>query len=298
MDASAGGAAVLDSALAYIRKVGWDLLVPHVCAVLAFYAYCYRDYRRDLAVEQAADSAAKKDGEEARVRVWTQAKHEHSYPLYKEAGGVRGAYGRIIRQVLWIDWVVTPIVALCWGWLREALPPLSSSWDSSAPAVSIGLIAARIIASGLFYEGALTLIHVFLHRPGVYAYAHKMHHGGPQCALAGTYMTATETALNGAGLSFVGVALLGFPTWLVCLTAILGRVNLGRVHSGWRALDAHGPKEAAFHGVHHSQGARRDSNFGFVQWMDKAMGTFVDPRAVFAESYTGVGVNGKAQKQS
>ena len=173
-------------------------------------------------------------------------------PLYMEAGGVRGAYARILPQVLFIDWIVTPIVALCWGWLSFTLPPLFSAWNPSAPLASIAWMAARVGLAGLFYEVALTLVHIALHTPALYNVAHRMHHNGPQAALAGTYMTAWETSLNGAGLSFIGVALLGFPMPIVAILAALGRVSLARVHSGWRTLDRTGPREASFHGVHHT----------------------------------------------
>lgn len=255
-------------------------LLPHALGTMALYAYAYRDYVRELAYE---DSVVHLGAAAQSEALWSSLKHEHAFPLQRE--GVRAAYSRILPQVIFIDWFVAPLLACAWGWVPLVLPPLADMWQSSNPLLSIALMLLRIAVVAAFYELALVGVHWFMHRPAVYPYTHKLHHMGPQCALAGTYMTAIECTLNGAGLSFLTVGLLGLPMPLVMLTAVAGRMNLGRVHSGWRAIDKDGPPEAAFHGVHHLQMGSSNVNYGFAEWFDRAIGSWVDPRGVFKRSY-------------
>jgi hypothetical protein len=77
---------------------------------------------------------------------------------------------------------------------------------------------------------------------------------------------------------------MGLPLPLVVLLSIGGRINLGKVHAGWRDLDRQAP-DIPFHGVHHTHMRERAVNFGAAGWADRLLGTFVDPQTVFPESW-------------
>ena len=277
----------MDELAAYVHRVAVNLLLPYAFGLVVSYAFCYNDYLLDIQLEERANNIGKSEGEEARLRVWAQAKHEHSFPLYKESGGVRGAYARIWKQVLWIDCVMSPLAALCTGWLCDVFPPLTAAYDppSSSAVISFLTAVARIAVSLWIYQIGLFVVHVVLHRPQFYAAIHKLHHIGPQCALAGNYITSLEATMNGNSLFFVMVAMMGLPPWAVAVVAAFGRINLGATHSGWRELDVRGPPEAAYHGVHHRSGHMKDRNLANAAWLDKLMGSYVDPRVSFAQSY-------------
>lgn len=263
----------------YAYHVFTFLLIPHFVGTAAFYLFAYTDYKKELAVE-ARLGAAKK--EEAAAE-WLKLKHEHAYPLYKEEGGVRGAYRRILPQVLFVDLIVGPTLAFLWGWVPLVIPPIA--WNWSDPVTTIGVAAVRVFAVGILYEVLLTAAHIFMHsHPFIYKLTHKCHHGGPQCALAGTYMSMWETSLNGSGLAFLTSGLMGLPGWVVVILAVLGRLNLGKVHSGWREIDRTGPPEAPFHGVHHTGGGIK-VNYGSATWADKLLGTYRDAKTVFPASW-------------
>lgn len=269
-------------ALAYVQHVAQFFWLPHFIGTAAFYMYAFRDYQKELRLEADAKTN------------WADLKHEHAFPLHKEEGGVRGAYRRILPQVLFIDLIVGPILALLWGWVPLVVPAMTWSWDTPLWSFAVG--ALRVFCVGMLYETILTTAHLIMHTNALYPLTHKMHHMGPQCALAGTYMTAYETAFNGAGLSFLIAGLMGFPAPVVILLAVLGRLNLGKVHSGWREIDTNGPPEAAFHGVHHMKmtGKAKTSNYGSAQWLDKLLGTYTDPKTVFPESFASAsGATGK-----
>ncbi len=255
---------------AQVETIMTRYLVAHVLGTVAYYWHSLADYQREKALEARHDTK------------WSEHKHRHPYPVQDEEGGVTGGYLRILPGVVLVDFFVAPALAFITGSVVFYVPQWQ--WRGDAPLWSIGELLVRIVVSMTFYELALTLLHWVLHVEPIYTYVHKMHHLGPQCALAGTYMHPLEAAWSGPGLSFFTSGISGLPIWLVYIGAITGRINLGKVHSGWRELDTAGPSEAPFHGVHHTQ-MRVNTNYGFAEWADKLIGTWVDPKVIFPQSF-------------
>jgi sterol desaturase/sphingolipid hydroxylase (fatty acid hydroxylase superfamily) len=162
--------------------------------------------------------------------------------------------------------------------------------DGLQEAVRAQPLALQLIEVLLLTQLAAYWVHRAEHRVPWLWRLHRVHHSSPQLDwLASTHLHPLDQAVTLVAV-FAVPYLAGFDLSVFGAVAFLFQAHAIAQHANWRL--GFGPLRSvlsapSFHHWHHSNDAAgRDRNFaGLFPWLDRAFGTYHDPRGVWPSTY-------------